>query len=181
MKQTSLKPQDVIILAQIILKENKNEYWRMCDIAYLLDISQSEICRSLQRLQLCNLFDSEKRKPNTEGFLEFIEHGLKYVFPALVGKIEFGLHTACDIETEETLKEQQGENLVWPNKNNEEARGETLVPLYKSLSRSEFISKELKRILILIDSIRFTNKNLDVHLNQLKNLLMPNPIRQMAS
>ena len=58
-----------------------NKEWYMKDLAYSLGISQSEISESLNRSVISGLISSDKRKLMKMSLLEFLEFGLKYVYP----------------------------------------------------------------------------------------------------
>ncbi|MDH5415344.1 MAG: hypothetical protein OEW87_14500, partial [Flavobacteriaceae bacterium] len=91
-KNSYLKPQDVIIILKIILK--KGEQWRISDLAYELDLSAGEVSNALERLRASKLISSDKKIPMFSNLKEFLFHGLKYVFPAKLGKSDRGVLTA---------------------------------------------------------------------------------------
>lgn len=172
-KQVSLKPQDIVVLARIILFENRGENWRYKDIGNLTGISEAEVCRSIFRLEICNLFNKKNRRANVEGFIEFIEHGIQYSFPALLGNISFGVKAAYDISTGETVKDIKCEELVWATEQKSGKRGEKLIPLFHTLSQISRHDDEFIRILVLIDNLRYLKKNKEKHLNELRKILIP--------
>src|SRR3989338_7786647 len=87
-----LKQQDVVLLLKLLVERGKP--WRQLDLAADLGISQAEITHSLERLLLSGLVSEDKRAPQRLALLEFLIHGLKYVFPAQVGTYTRGVPTA---------------------------------------------------------------------------------------
>jgi len=47
-----------------------------------MSLSASEISESLNRSQIVGLIDGKKKKVSRQSMMEFLEHGLRYVFPA---------------------------------------------------------------------------------------------------
>ena len=91
-KHNGMRPQDVVILLKIAAKGDKN--WRMKDIATELGISGSEVSESFNRSILAGLLNSDKQQLMKSALLEFLQHGLKYVFPQKPGALVRGMPTA---------------------------------------------------------------------------------------
>ncbi|MDZ7808353.1 MAG: hypothetical protein U5K71_14755 [Gracilimonas sp.] len=91
-----MRPHDVIVLCAVILQKEND--WYMKYFVYQLMLSQSEISESLHRSMLVGLVDNEKRAVQRLNFYEFLEHGLKYVFPAIPGTLDRGIPTAVSAE-----------------------------------------------------------------------------------
>ena len=87
-----MRPQDIVILLKIITVDNIK--WQYRDLASSLSISISEISESLIRSHLAGLVDESRRIVHRQSLLEFIEHGLKYVFPQAPGTLVTGIPTA---------------------------------------------------------------------------------------
>lgn len=93
MKQHSgMRPQDIVILLKIAAK--KGQPWMMKDLSIELGISASEISESLNRSAYAGLLSNDKKKLMKLALLEFLEFGLKYVYPQQPGAIVRGLPTA---------------------------------------------------------------------------------------
>ncbi len=85
-------PQDIVILLKIIAKGNYT--WQNKDLAQELNISQSEISDSLNRSAMAGLIVREaKKKVYRQSIMEFIRHGLHYVFPATPTGMVNGIYT----------------------------------------------------------------------------------------
>jgi hypothetical protein len=148
-RNKTLKPQDVLLLLKIIV--SKNGSWRIIDLAHDLEISPSEITHGLERLKLSGLIDSEKRTPFKSAALEFLIHGLKYVFPAQMGTISKGIPTAHSFYLNKKFVSDM--NYVWESDRGE-IKGISISPLYESAPNAAKKDEKLHRLLALIDSLR---------------------------
>ena len=91
-KHGGMRPQDIAILLWIA--SLKNEQWTMKDVSIKVRVSASEVSESLHRSSYAGLLSADKRIVLKNSLLEFIEHGLKYVFPVQPGSITRGMLTA---------------------------------------------------------------------------------------
>ena len=149
-RNKSLKPQDILILLKIVtLGETP---FRIIDLAHDLDISPGEITMALERLRLSSLIASDKRKPNPASILEFLVHGLKYVFPAELGSIVRGIPTAHS-GAKFPQKIMSDTEYVWPSEEGT-IKGIAVSPLYASVPHAVLKDQKLHRLLALIDAIR---------------------------
>ena len=87
-----MRPQDIVVLLKII--HYTNTPWQYRDIAASLSLSVSEISESLHRSYIAGLVDESKRRVFRQSLMEFIEHGLHYVFPQQPGTMVTGVPTA---------------------------------------------------------------------------------------
>src|SRR3972149_6403761 len=91
-KHRGMRSQDIVILLKIAaLDEHK---WFVKDLAFTLNISQSEVSESLNRSKIAGLITADKKKLMKNNLLDFLEHGLRYVYPAEPGAIQRGMPTA---------------------------------------------------------------------------------------
>jgi hypothetical protein len=149
-KHSGMRPQDVVILLKIAIK--KDQSWTMKDIAKELEISASEVSESLNRSSIAGLLFQNKKKLMRQAFLEFLQYGLKYVFPQQPGALIRGLPTAhsakplCDsIESEATY--------VWPYHAGE-VRGQAIEPLYPSVPQACLNDAKFYEVMALCDALR---------------------------
>ncbi|MFM8432117.1 MAG: hypothetical protein ACKOA1_04900, partial [Bacteroidota bacterium] len=91
-KHNGMRPQDVVILLKIATK--KLLPWQMKDLAAELFISNSEVSESINRSIQAGLISSDKKTLLKGALLEFLNHGLKYVYPQHPGSIVRGIATA---------------------------------------------------------------------------------------
>ena len=107
-----MRPQDVAVLLKIVALNNDD--WRNADLAYLLNISASEISEALNRCKIAGLIDSKKRKVHKNSFLEFLMYGLRYVFPIQPGAMVKGVPTAHSAAPINQFITQGSDVYVWP-------------------------------------------------------------------
>ena len=94
--KNSLTPQDIVILLKIVSKGNVP--WHHHTLAKELGISQSEVSQSLSRSSYAGLVDVSRKKINHLALMEFLVHGLGYVFPGRPGAVVRGFPTAHSAE-----------------------------------------------------------------------------------
>jgi len=145
-----MRPQDVVILLKIASTQKNS--WMAKDIATDLHISNSEVSESLNRSKMAGLLDSSKKKLMNQAFLEFVEHGLKYVFPAIPGSIVRGMPTAHSALPLENLI-QSSEDFVWPDARGI-SRGQSIEPLHPGVVQAAKKDNLLYGLLALTDAIR---------------------------
>ena len=144
-----MRPHDVVVLLKIICSD-KN--WLSKDLAAGLYISNSEISESLNRSMIAKLISPDKRVVFKTALYNFIEHGLKFVFPAEPGPILRGLPTA---HSAPILKDffVTDEQYVWPDAGGK-VKGQAIVPLYPNQVLAVKDDEQLYDMLALIDAIR---------------------------
>ena len=126
-----------------------------------LGISKSEVNASINRsLDIGMAFRDRSAgvpRANVAALLEFIVHGLKYVFPARPGAIVRGIPTAAAAPVLEDRLMSAGEFIyVWPDPRGE-AMGQSVQPLFKSVPEAIRRDSALYAYLALVDAIRLGN------------------------
>lgn len=148
----ALKPQDVLVLLKLILWRDRQ--WRQNELAAELGLSGAEIVHSLERLQRSQLVDHSKKAPHRMAALEFLSFGLKYVFPAEIGRIVWGMPTAHSaLPLSKKLVSDELNQYVWSSEEGS-AQGMMLEPLYPSVPKAAKKDQALYELLVLIDSLR---------------------------
>jgi hypothetical protein len=129
-----------------------NKDWLNKDLATSLYISNSEISESLNRSMIAKLISPDKRVVFRITLFNFIEHGLKFVFPAAPGAIVRGVPTA---HSAPILKEYfiSDNNYVWPSAVGK-VRGQAITPLYPNQVLAIAQDERLYDMLALVDAIR---------------------------
>jgi len=145
-----MRPQDIIILLKIITTDKKD--WQYRDLSADLQISISEISDSLHRSHIAGLIDETRRRVHRQSLMEFIEHGLHYVFPQMPGTMVTGMPTG---HSHNFFKNQLESELiyVWSDDNGSE-RGLAIIPLHKSVTAAARKDERLYKLLACIDVIR---------------------------
>lgn len=147
-----IKPQDIAVL--LLLAAWGREKWRHVDLASALGLSQGEISFSLERCRTAGFLDAAKKKVMKSALLEFLVHGLKYVFPARPGPIERGMPTAHSAAPLAGLIAADKSDLyIWPCDTGR-VRGQTIMPLYDKAPQAAQKDKALYELLALVDAIR---------------------------
>jgi predicted transcriptional regulator len=149
-KHNGMRPHDVIVLVKIALK--KDNSWMMKDLANELAISSSEISESLTRSVYAGLLSSDKKKIMKSALLEFLEHGLKYVYPQHPGALVRGLPTAYSA-LPLSNEIESNEIIVWPFADGN-IRGHSIEPLHPNVPLACMKDQELYEILASIDALR---------------------------
>ncbi len=85
--------------------------------------------------------------------MEFLIHGIKYVFPAQPGAVLWGIPIAHSSLPLSQLIEGSEEAYVWPSAT-DNMRGQAIVPLYAQVSRAIAKDPLLYEMLALVDALR---------------------------
>jgi hypothetical protein len=148
-----LKPQDVVVVLK--LAAHPEAEWSYPKLAVHLSMSASEVHSSVRRAVKSGLLlANDRHTPNRKALLEFLVHGIKYVFPAERRGFTRGLPTA---HAAPPLKEQFASSdeppPVWADPEGT-VRGEELEPLYRSVPRAARSDQRLYELLALVDAVR---------------------------
>ena len=87
-----LKPQDILAILKVHSWDSTN--WTYSSLAQSLGMSASEVHAALERSEAAGLYYGSERKILKQPVLEFLVHGLRYVFYAQPGPLSRGLPTA---------------------------------------------------------------------------------------
>ncbi len=132
--------------------------WTYRSLSAATKISVSEVNGAIQRALKSDLLvkpDEDARpRPMKSSLLEFIEHGVRYVFPAERGEPARGIPTAFAAPLFENLLASQGELApVWRYANGS-VFGYTLGPIYKTAPFAAARDPILYELLVLLDVFR---------------------------
>jgi hypothetical protein len=168
-KHNGMRPQDIAVLLKIIT--SNNNYLPISRLSYELHLSLSEISESLNRSRLARLIDEDKKKVFRQSLLEFLIHGLKYVFPMAPGPSTKGFATA---HSHPFMKQKfdSTENYVWPDPDGD-LRGLEIEPLYTKLPRAAILDPEFYKCMALTDVLRVgRNREQKVAIDELSKLIL---------
>jgi hypothetical protein len=153
-KQTSLKPQDIVVCLKIHLS---NGHQTIQNLSEALFISAGEVHGALKRAEVSRLVIADGRtyKLAQTTFTEFVVHGLKYAFPASTGPVVRGMPTGIAAIQEFSRQFDPTEALpyVWPQPNGK-VIGIALAPLFPSVPKAAAADPKMYKALALIDAIR---------------------------
>lgn len=149
-----LKPQDIVVLLKLVALES--EPWSYASLAKQVGMSTSEVHACIKRSIVAQLAVKQESAvtPNYRNLLEFLVHGVRYVFPAVRGEMTRGITTAYAAEP--LVKHFAGSSEpppIWPDSEGD-TRGITLLPLYKSVPVAVKQDNKLYELLALVDAIR---------------------------
>lgn len=145
-----MRPHDIAILLKIAVKGKKK--WYMKDLANELQISAGEISESINRSVIGGLISSHKKTLNRLALLDFLESGLRYVFPQQPGSITRGMSTAVSAPplNDHFFSE---DHFVWAfGKGNE--RGQAIEPLHPKTPEACLKDSKYYELMALADAIR---------------------------
>jgi len=154
-----MKPQDILVALKIQSLNDKatdvSASWPQRLLAEETGLSLSEVNAACRRLEEVGLVTPARRQVVRSALLEFLVHGLKYVFPVAMGRSSRGMPTgyAADPLRELFLASADEMPPVWPDAEGV-VRGMTLKPLYKSVPMAARKDQMLYEYLVLIDAIR---------------------------
>jgi len=146
-----MRPQDIAVLLKIV--GMKGAQWRTTDLAVQMAISQSEISQALHRNYEAGLLDDSKRGVHIVSLVEFLVHGVKYVYPQKPGSIMRGMPTAHSAPPLSRSIQSGSSVFVWPHEEGT-VRGESIDPLYPNLPRAASLDRAFYELAALVDGIR---------------------------
>jgi hypothetical protein len=164
-----MRPQDIVVLLKLISLGNST--WQQKDLANGLLMSNSEISESLNRSQISGLLDRMKKKVHRLSMMEFLEHGIKYVFPQLPGTLVTGLPTAHSHPVFAS-KFASEIDFVWPFGKGK-VRGLAIQPLYKTVPEAALLDEKLYLLLACTDVIRVgRTREIKIAIEILKGMIL---------
>lgn len=168
-----VKGQDVVILLKLASMEDAGvslqdgdgprgrddgDPYSVRNLEAQLGISKSEVNASIQRclasgLAIRSRYDGHP-SPQRRNLLEFIFHGLRFVFPVKGGGIVRGMPTGFAAPVLERQLISAGEHIyVWPDPEGRVA-GQDVKPLFRSVPMAARMDSRLYEYLALTDAIR---------------------------
>ncbi|MBS0469171.1 MAG: MarR family transcriptional regulator [Proteobacteria bacterium] len=150
-----LKPQDLLVLLKVAA--HPPQRWTYAALGEALAMSASEVHASVKRAVASGLAVAPARgewSPVRPSLLEFMVHGVRYVWPATPGPVKRGVPTAFGTEPLAShLAAAPGDAPVWAHPTGS-AKGPTLSPLYRTAPQAALADPVLHRLLALLDALR---------------------------
>jgi hypothetical protein len=150
-RNKGIRPQDIVIILKKMTSSGKTMLNK--DIGSSLGISPAEISYAMERCRVAQLVDATKSRINTLALKEFLVYGLKYVFPAVLGRMMRGVPTAVSASPIKEHIVQGNDVYVWPYKKGT-VRGQSVSPLYRTVPEAVANDEELYRLLVIVDALR---------------------------
>ena len=150
-----MKAQDILIALKIQSLLDQGQGVTVRGLAGATGMSPSQVSLSCRRLECVGLLAPGRRRTVGTALLEFLVHGLKYVFPLRQGDVSRGMPTgyAADPLRDQFLSSKDDLVPVWPDPEGT-VRGIVVQPLYKSAPMAAKRDKRLYEYLVLVDAIR---------------------------
>jgi DNA-binding Lrp family transcriptional regulator len=142
----------VVTLKLAVAGEAERTYARLSEA---LGISSSQVHASVRRAVEAGLVRADEREVNRGALLEFLVHGLKYVFPVERGGLTRGMptaHAAAPLRKKLAVAPDDVPP-VWPHPEGT-VRGEELQPLHPSVPLAAHKDPKLYELLALVDAVR---------------------------
>jgi hypothetical protein len=147
-----LKPQDIVVLLKLVAINDSD--WSYNSLANDLAMSPAEVHAGIKRCVAARLFNQQRNAPIRSALLEFLVHGVKYVFLPDRGALTRGIPTGYAAPPLNSLIVQTNEPPpVWPSPEGT-IRGYEFSPLYKSVPKAVAKDSVLYELLVLVDAIR---------------------------
>jgi hypothetical protein len=160
-KHNGMRPQDIVILLKITTFPG-NERWKMMDLVKSLHLS------------LACFVDSKKKNAMRLSLMEFLEHGIHYVFPQHPGALVRGVPTAHS-HPFMMKKIVSTEAYVWPDPDGK-TRCQSIEPLARSVVKAVQDDHPLYKLLALVDIIRVgKTREIKIALDELKKMILHEP------
>ena len=153
----SLKPQDLIV--SVLYAVHPGERWTFPALSRAAALSLSETHAAVERARRSRFLGpvpdgSGALMPLRENLLEFLNHGVRYVFPATPGPTVRGVPTARSAPAlAGRFPESPEAPLVWPWPAGD-TRGQSIEPLYRTAPRAALADGRLYTVLALVDAAR---------------------------
>ena len=147
-KAPALKPQDIVVALRLAIGPNAT----YPTLAKDLSISQSTAHESVERLQLAGLLRPDSRHVIRHALLEFLEHGVRYAFPASPQSRTRGVATAYSAPA--FVGEIVADDvIVWPDPRGAVV-GQAIAPLLDQAALLPEKCPKVYDLLTLVDAIR---------------------------
>lgn len=147
-----MRAQDILVMLK--LAANPGQEWSYPKLAQALRMSVSETHGAVARCAEAGLYSQHSRSPLNSSLLEFLIHGIRYVFPASPGPVVNGLYTSFAAPPlSKELRFESGEAPVMPFMDGPH-RGPGIKPIYHTAPEAAWEDPALYRLLALVDAIR---------------------------
>ena len=168
-QHNGMRPQDIVILLKLLCLRDK--LWQYRDLASELYIPISEISGSLKRSEKAGLYNETSRNVHRQSFMEFIQYGLKYVFPVSPGTMVTGTATAHSHPFYKNYFPSEMQ-YAWPNDDGD-MRGLGIEPLHPNVPKAAKMDIKLYKLLASIDILRVgRTRELKMAIDELKKEIL---------
>jgi hypothetical protein len=149
-------------------------------LSHDLGIALSQAHASVRRLSKARLVSPKKREVNRRGLVEFLQHGVKYAFPAELGRVAIGVPTAY-AGPPLANKLVFDEPIVWPSLDGE-SEGPAIDPLYQQAVSLPRRCPELYEALTVVDALRIGRaREQELAVQELERITRPSALQSESS
>ncbi len=148
--QGVLQPLDLLVALKLVVWHEQSSSFEA--LAKELHISASSAYRSFERAFQAGLVTTD-RTPRKAAILEFVIHGVRYVYYVKPGEMTRGMPTAHAAPPLNQLIRQGSDVYVWPDPQGS-VRGQAVEPLHQEVPRTAQRDLQLYELLALVDAIR---------------------------
>lgn len=142
------------MLVALKLAAHGDHDWHYRSLSEELGLPYGATHSAVGRAGVCGLVDMRSRRAIVPALLEFLLHGIRYVFPAERGSQQRGMRTGPSASPLlEHLTASEATPMVWPHRRGD-TRGESLTPLHKAAPDAARRDPALYALLVAIDGIR---------------------------
>lgn len=148
-----LRPLDIVVLLKLSLQSERPTY---LELAHDLHLYPSEVYTSIKRCRASQLVQGQELKDrlNRSALLEFLQHGIRYAFPATTGALTRGVPTAYAAPPlDRLIAASDDPPPVWPFAKGS-VRGFAFQPLHKNVPQAALDDARLYQLLALVDALR---------------------------
>lgn len=167
-----LKAQDVLVALKFAAHGERD--WRYEDLSEELGLSYGVVYSAVKRAGVCGLVNPRSRRAIVPALLEFLVHGVRYVFPATRGAPGRGIPTGPSAQPlRDHLATSEVLPFIWRHPSGK-VRGESVTPLHKAAPTAASQDPELYALLCVVDGIRIGGARVRaVAADVLEGLLLP--------
>ena len=151
----ALHSRDIVVALKLALWQEDFQP-TMRALAQRLDMHHGDISRSIQRLSFAGLYNVPMHRVLRENLLEFLLHGVRYAFPAVVDRASRpvrGVSTVFSAEALRSVVVGVEDLLVWPDPDGS-AMGRAVQPLWKSVPFVASQDPAFHECMALLDGLR---------------------------
>jgi hypothetical protein len=149
-----LRPVDIVVLLKLSLTpDGRPPYLQMANELHLYP---SEVYASVKRARASQLVQGAARKDrlNRSGLIEFLQHGIRYAFPAEKGALTRGVPTSYAAPPlNRSITAGNDPPPVWPYEDGP-TRGYGFAPLHKNVPKAALEDPRLYELLAMVDALR---------------------------
>jgi hypothetical protein len=169
-KHNGMRPLDVVVLLKIAALEKTP--WLQKDLAQTLHVSNSEIGESLNRSRMAGLLDDTRQRLMRQALLDFLQYGLRPVFPVQPNGLVRGVPTAhsAPLFTGQFVSQVA---YVWADPNGS-MMGQQIEPLYATVPLASLTDECLYGLLACADMLRLgRSREVQTAMDHLSTQLRP--------